>query len=74
MPDHARLRAQGGPQVGVHRVVKALKGYTSQVRGHEFASLKRRMPSLWTPAHLVETWGAAHLDEVKRSIEGVKDR
>lgn len=55
-------------------MVKQLKGYTSHVLRHEFPSLKRRLPSLWTNSYFVATVGAVPLDVVKRYIEDQKGR
>ncbi len=72
MPDHVHLLIQCDPQFGIHRVVKQLKGYTSQVLRQEFPILKRRLPSLWTNSYFVATVGAVPLDGVKRYIEDQK--
>ncbi len=72
MPDHVHLLIQCDPQFGIHRVVKQLKGYTSQALRQEFPILKRRLPSLWTNSYFVATVGAVPLDGVKRYIEDQK--
>jgi putative transposase len=48
MPDHVHLLVEVDPQYGVHKLVKAIKGRTSRVLREEFASLRSRLPTLWT--------------------------
>ena len=68
MPDHVHLLIQCDPPLGIHRVVKPLKGYTSPVLRQEFPILKRRLPSLWTNSYFVATVGAVPRDGVQRYI------
>lgn len=51
MPDHVHLLLEVDPQFGIHRAVKAIKGKTSRVLRSEFASLRSRLPSLWTNSY-----------------------
>ena len=37
MPDHVHLLIEVDPQLGIHRVVKAIKGRSSRLRRNEFA-------------------------------------
>lgn len=46
MPDHVHLLMEVDPQYGIHKAVKALKGYTSKVLRDEFPTLRTRMPAL----------------------------
>src|SRR6266705_768160 len=50
MPDHVHLLVEVDPQLGVHRLVKALKGRSSRVLRQEFPQLRSRLPTLWTNA------------------------
>ena len=72
MPDHVHLLMEVDPQYGIHKAVKALKGYTSKVLRDEFPTLKRRMPALWTNSYFVSTVGGAPLEAVKQYIENQK--
>lgn len=72
MPDHVHLLVEVDPQFGIHRLVKRLKGTSSRLLRAEFASLRRRIPSLWTNSYFVATVGCMSLDTVKRYIENQK--
>ena len=72
MPDHVHLLMEVDPQYGIHKAVKALKGYTSKVLRDEFPTLRTRMPALWTNSHFVSTVGGAPLEAVKQYIENQK--
>jgi REP-associated tyrosine transposase len=74
MPDHVHLLIQCDPQFGIHKVVKHLKGYTSQVLRKEFPYLKSRIPSLWTNSYFVATVGTVTLEIVKQYIESQQRR
>ena len=72
MPDHVHLLVEVDPQYGIHKAVKALKGYTSKVLRDELPTLKTRMPALWTNSYFVSTVGGAPLEAVKQYIENQK--
>lgn len=72
MPDHVHLLVEVDPQYGIHKAVKALKGYTSKVLRDEFSTLRTRMPALWTNSYFVSTVGGAPLEAVKQYIENQK--
>lgn len=74
MPDHVHLVVEVDPQLGVHRLVKAIKGRSSRVLREEFPWLKSRLPSLWTNSYFVATVGGASLSVIKRYVEAQKDR
>jgi putative transposase len=74
MPDHVHLVVEVDPQLGVHRLVKAIKGRSSRVLREEFPWLKSRLPSLWTNSYFVTTVGGASLSVIKRYVEAQKDR
>ena len=73
MPDHVHLLMEVDPQFGVHRAVKAIKGKTSRILRAEFASLRSRLPSLWTHSYFVSTVGGAPLSAIKQYIENQKN-
>lgn len=73
MPDHVHLLVEVDPQFGIHRAVKAIKGYTSKVLRAEFAALRSRLPSLWTHSYFVSTVGGAPLSAIKQYIENQKN-
>ena len=72
MPDHVHILMEVDPQYGIHRAVKALKGYTSKILRDEFPFLKTKMPTLWTNSYFVSTVGGAPLEAVKQYIENQK--
>ena len=72
MPDHVHMLLEVDPQFGIHKAIKALKGYTSKILREKYPSLKSRMPSLWTNSYFVSTVGGASLDAVKQYIENQK--
>lgn len=72
MPDHVHLLIEVDPQLGVHKVVKRIKGRTSHDLREEFPWLKSRIPTLWTNSYFVSTVGGAPLEAVKRYIENQK--
>jgi putative transposase len=74
MPDPVHLLVEVDPQFGVHRLVKAIKGWSSRVLREEFPWLKSKLPSLWTNSNFVATAGGAPLSVIKRYIETQKDR
>ena len=73
VPDHVHLLMEVDPQFGIHRAVKAIKGKTSRVLRSEFASLRSRLPSLWTNSYFVSTVGGAPLSAIKQYIENQKN-
>jgi putative transposase len=72
MPDYVHLLMEVDPQYGIHKAVKALKGYTSKILRDEFSTLRTRMPALWTNSYFVSTVGGAPLEAVKQYIENQK--
>jgi len=72
MPDHVRLLAGCDPQFGIHRLVKAIKGRSSNILRREFPQLKSRLPSLWTNSYFVATIGRASPSIIQQYIENQK--
>ena len=73
MPDHVHMLVEVDPQLGIHKVVKRIKGRSSHDLREEFPWLKRRLPSLWTNSYFVSTVGGAPLAIVKQYIESQKN-
>ena len=69
MPDHVHLLIDVDPQLGIHKVVKAMKGRSSRLLRQEFPSLKRRIPTLWTNSYFVASVGGAPLKIIKKYIQ-----
>ncbi|HEU5378670.1 MAG TPA: IS200/IS605 family transposase [Ktedonobacteraceae bacterium] len=72
MPDHVHLLVGCDPQLGIHRLIKLLKGHSSHVLRQEFPSLKRRLPSLWTNSYFCATTGGVTLETMTRYVENQK--
>ena len=72
MPDHVYVLVEVDPQFGIHKAVKALKGYTSKVLRQEFLHLRTKIPTLWTNSYFVSTVGDAPLEAMKQYIENQK--
>jgi putative transposase len=72
MPDHVHLLVEVDPQLGIHRLVKYIKGVTSHDLRKEFPSLTSRLPSLWTNSYFVSTVGGAPLEVIKQYVENQK--
>jgi putative transposase len=72
MPDHVHLLIEVSPQLGIHRFIKNIKGYTSRVLRQEFKNLKTQLPVLWTNSYCVITVGGAPLSVIKQYIENQK--
>jgi putative transposase len=73
MPDHVHLLVEVDPQFGIHRLVKNLKGVSSHDLRKEFASLRSRLPTLWTNSYFVSTVGGAPLSVIKQYVENQKN-
>lgn len=73
LPDHVHLLVEVDPQLGIHRLVKNIKGASSHQLRKEFASLKTRLPSLWTNSYFVSTVGGAPLEVIKQYVENQKN-
>lgn len=73
MPDYVHLLIEVDPQLGIHRLVKLLKGRSSRLLRQEFKHLKSKLPCLWTNSYFVSTVGGAPLDVIKRYVENQLD-
>lgn len=73
MPDHVHLLIEVDPQFGIHLAVKRIKGLTSRILRREYASLRSRLPTLWTNSYFVSTVGGAPLEAIKQYIENQKN-
>ncbi len=73
MPDHVRILCEVDPQFGIHKFVRHVKGRSSRLLRQEFASLRSRLPTLWTNAYFVATVGGAPLSVIKQYIENQKN-
>src|SRR5436305_7894251 len=72
MADHVHLLVECDPQLGIHRLVRLLKGRSSRFLRQEFPVLKQKLPTLWTNSYFVSTVGGAPLSVIKQYIEKQK--
>ena len=74
MDDHVHLFVKTDPTNGPHYIVQQLKGYTSRILRQEFASLRSRLPTLWTRSYFCESVGCISEATIKRYIENQKNQ
>lgn len=67
--DHVHLLCSIDPQYGVNKLVKKLKGVTSNKLRKEFIILKQKIPTLWTNSYFVATNGGAPIEIMKSYVE-----
>jgi putative transposase len=72
-PDHVHMLVEIDPQLGIHRLVKNIKGMSSHHLRKEFASLRSRLPTLWTNSYFVSTVGSAPRSVMKQYVENQKN-
>jgi putative transposase len=73
LPDHVHLLCEVDPQLGIHRLVKNIKGVSSHFLRKEFPALRSRLPTLWTNSYLVSTVGGAPLAVIQQFVEKQKN-
>jgi putative transposase len=69
LPDHVHLLLGVDPQLGIHRLVKRIKGRSSRLLRLEFPWLTQRLPTLWTNSYFVSTTGGDPLAAITAYIE-----
>jgi putative transposase len=74
MDDHVHLFVKTDPTNGPHYIVQQLKGYTSRILRQEFASLRSRLPTLWTRSYFCESVGCISEATIKHYIENQKNQ
>ena len=72
MPDHVHLLVEVDPQLGIHLLVKRMKGRSSRLLRKEFPWLCSRLPTLWTNSYFVSSVGGAPMQIIKQYIENQK--
>ena len=73
MPDHVHVLVEVDPQLGIHRLVKHLKGVSSHSLRQEFRILKSRLPTLGTNRYFVSTVGGVPLAVIQPYVEKQKN-
>lgn len=74
MADHVHIFVKTDPTNSPHYIVQQLKGYTSRLLRQEFASLRSRLPTLWTRSYFCESVGHISESTVKSYIENQKNQ
>jgi putative transposase len=72
MPDHIHLFIKCSPVDSPHYIVQQLKGNTSRILRQEFATLRTRIPTLWTRSYYCESCGHISEATVRKYIEEQK--
>jgi putative transposase len=72
MTDHVHLFVEADPTLSVAEIVNRFKGRSSRILRQEFASLRSRLPTLWSRSYYAGSIGAASESIVKRYIEAQK--
>lgn len=74
MPDHVHIFIKCQPVDAPQWIIGQLKGHTSRVLRREFASLRSRLPCLWTRSYYCESVGHISSQTVKQYIKEQKNR
>src|SRR5436853_7819781 len=72
LPDQVHLLVEVDPQLGIHRLIKRIKGLTSHDLREEMAPLRTRLPSLWTNSCFCSTVGGAPLEVIQQYVQNQK--
>ena len=73
MPDHVHILIEVDLQLGVHLVIKRIKGRSSRLLRKDFPFLRSRIPCLWANSYFISTVGGAPLQVIKQYIEEQKN-
>jgi putative transposase len=73
-PDHVHLSVESNPTRCVAEIVDRLEGHTSRILRGEFASLRSRLPSLWSRSDHAGSVGHVSAATVERYIAGQKGK
>ena len=74
MSDHVHLFIRTKPIYAPQFVVGQLKGYTSRLLRQEFASLRSRLPTLWTRSYYVDSVGKLNEYTIRKYIDEQKGK
>jgi putative transposase len=72
MSDHVHVLVEVHSQLGIHRLIKAVKGRSSRLVRDEFPWPESRLATLWTNSYFLSTVGGAPLAVVKQYTENQK--
>lgn len=74
MADHVHLFVRADPTRSVAELVNRLKGATSSTLRREFATLRSRLPTLWSRSYYAGTVGSVTATAVAKYIASQKGR
>ena len=74
MPDHVHLFIEADPTRCVAEIVNRMKGFTSRMLRREFASLRSRLPTLWSRSYYAGTVGHVSETVVRKYIASQKGK
>jgi putative transposase len=69
IPDQVNQLFNVDTQLGIHKLVQAVKGRSSRVPGREFAWMVLRLRSSWANPYFVASIGGATISVIRRSVE-----
>lgn len=72
MPDHVHLFVEADPRLCVAEIANRFKGRSSRMLRSEFASLRSRLPTLWSRSYYAGSVGHVSDAVVRRYIEAQK--
>ena len=72
MPDHVHIFIDLDPRLGVHTVIKTMKGRSARILRSEFPWLKTRLPSMWTRSYFLCSVGHVNEDTIQKYINEQK--
>ena len=67
-PDHVHCLVSADPSIAPHKIVKAIKGRSSNILRKEFPELCK-LPSLWTRSYFCSTAGNVSNETIRKYIE-----
>lgn len=68
MPNHVHVLISARPDESPHRIIKSMKGRTSNILRKEFPELLK-MPTLWSRSYFISSVGNVSANTVKEYIE-----
>ena len=74
MPDRVHLFIEADPTLCIAELVNRFKGRTSHDLRAEFASLRSRLPTLWSRSYYAGSCGAVTEASIRRYIESQKGK
>jgi putative transposase len=70
-PDNIHLLISASPTIPIHKIVKRIKGRSSNILRREFPEVLK-LPSLWTHSYYASTIGAVSKEDIEEYIQAQK--